>query len=587
MDGDQNDGDYGKAGAKSRRKNKQQSLSLAEIARAAPHTLEENLEQLLSTSFDASFNVNGAGDLDPSSSQMDGGFGFGFDDNPFGGPDDLDLAGIGEELAKELGEGWGVPGQSHMQDANLDIGLEINNADADMNLGNDFVFGLDEQPPNPNGLQDIDMQNRELPDDVPHIGEGVGPGSPDRTSRLADSPVPLLEQGIHETEGQAPGLVAPELVSTTRKPKRSRLLLDTRTELTDEELQAARTNYLHGQNLLRDELELRRFEKDGVKIIEEIICGVPRAFTSQALMDFWSQTLKVQIQARFPMMDADDGPARKRRRTAEADAEGPLNRPYIGDIEGQFADVGIGMDIDAPPDVQDYMQQYDGEYGAAFGSGRIRSSEEPGEARRASRPPSGLGSYLDLGGAHLPLGSSQRSSLFPWDNAGLSSSAAGGPFGSLGFGSGRMSVGQVDIQLRRSRSGSRRASSVVFDRMGSVFGDVRMSPMIGDLQNGKDDDFVFNLPGEDRPVVDDSQISEMNLMTLERNSHNFLEYTKMQLQSLPLNADSLTFDDVVPKDTSTPHVAAAAFYHCLVLATKDLLRLDQPVPYGAVKLTFK
>jgi hypothetical protein len=41
-----------------------------------------------------------------SSSQLGG---FGFDDNIFGG-DDLDMGGgIGDELARELGEGWGAP----------------------------------------------------------------------------------------------------------------------------------------------------------------------------------------------------------------------------------------------------------------------------------------------------------------------------------------------------------------------------------------------------------------------------------------------------------------------------------------------
>lgn len=37
----------------------------------------------------------------------------------------------------------------------------------------------------------------------------------------------------------------------------------------------------------------------------------------------------------------------------------------------------------------------------------------------------------------------------------------------------------------------------------------------------------------------------------------------MQLKTFPSFTLTLTFDDVVPKSTSTPHVAAAAFYHCL------------------------
>ena len=78
----------------------------------------------------------------------------------------------------------------------------------------------------------------------------------------------------------------------------------------------------------------------------------------------------------------------------------------------------------------------------------------------------------------------------------------------------------------------------------------------------------------------ESQKSDMNLITLERNSFNFLEYVadtivwpfwlthpdryaKMQMQTLPDPTEGLSFDTIVPKQTSTRHVASAAFYHCL------------------------
>jgi meiotic recombination protein REC8, fungi type len=52
--------------------------------------------------------LKGPGDFQPSSSQFDGGFGFGLDDNFFGASDGLDVGGIGDELARELGDGWGA-----------------------------------------------------------------------------------------------------------------------------------------------------------------------------------------------------------------------------------------------------------------------------------------------------------------------------------------------------------------------------------------------------------------------------------------------------------------------------------------------
>lgn len=82
----------------------------------------------------------------------------------------------------------------------------------------------------------------------------------------------------------------------------------------------------------------------------------------------------------------------------------------------------------------------------------------------------------------------------------------------------------------------------------------------------------------------------------------------MLLQTLP-GTDALSFDDVVPKasSTETRRVAASAFYHCLgecltypvtrrevtideglpVLSTKDLVRLEQEEPYGRIEITIK
>lgn len=85
-----------------------------------------------------------------------------------------------------------------------------------------------------------------------------------------------------------------------------------------------------------------------------------------------------------------------------------------------------------------------------------------------------------------------------------------------------------------------------------------------------------------------------------------LRYAKMQYRSLP-SAQYLEFDDVVPKPTSTARVAAAALYHCLggctfynllrgtrwftesavlvVLATKNLLQVNQEEPYGRIDIS--
>lgn len=121
--------------------------------------------------------------------------------------------------------------------------------------------------------------------------------------------------------------------------------------------------------------------------------------------------------------------------------------------------------------------------------------QEPGQGRLgSSRPASIRGSNFGVDfGTQNSLGGSQRSNLFPCDNAGdagVSSSISGAPFGSAGPGSDRISVDQVEVRMRGSSlsAKSRRASSLLPSRMGSI-GGAPASP--GDI--GQD----FPLPGED------------------------------------------------------------------------------------------
>lgn len=89
-------------------------------------------------------------------------------------------------------------------------------------------------------------------------------------------------------------------------------------------------------------------------------------------------------------------------------------------------------------------------------------------------------------GTQDPLGS-QRS-LFPWDNAGASSSVNGAAMNPFGERSDRISVGYVDAKMR-GISLSRRESSLVPSQVGSGIGGVGFSPAV--LGNG------YPLSGED------------------------------------------------------------------------------------------
>ena len=103
--------------------------------------------------------------------------------------------------------------------------------------------------------------------------------------------------------------------------------------------------------------------------------------------------------------------------------------------------------------------------------------KEPGQARHASVGSFPTGSAFNLGG-NLEIGSgSHKSSLFPWDNAGLSSSVAGAPFE---LGSDRISMGQDDVRLKDASVGrsSGRESSLVPSQLNSGPGTLGFSPKV-------------------------------------------------------------------------------------------------------------
>jgi hypothetical protein len=96
------DDEYGR-----RKKRRKKAAPPAEHTRGDLHILDENMELLLSGSFDASQFGSGLGDHDRSSSQADAAMGFDIYQNDlFQQADNFDLGEIGDELAQELGEGW-------------------------------------------------------------------------------------------------------------------------------------------------------------------------------------------------------------------------------------------------------------------------------------------------------------------------------------------------------------------------------------------------------------------------------------------------------------------------------------------------
>lgn len=147
-----------------------------------------------------------------------------------------------------------------------------------------------------------------------------------------------------------------------------------------------------------------------------------------------------------------------------------------------------------------------------------------------------------------------------------------------------MSVDHAEMKLTRDSS-SRRESPIPSRPQSLRFGVV--SPPTFSRNSEIDDEFIFDVPEDGPLAASDGSGGQSSLQKLEKHSLNFLEYARMQYRCLSSLSSCLIFDDVVPKASSTPHVAAAAMYHCLVLATKDLIALHQEEPYGPIAIQIK
>ncbi|KDR84977.1 hypothetical protein GALMADRAFT_131737 [Galerina marginata CBS 339.88] len=604
-----------------------------EALRKEAHTLDEHHEHLLSYSFDLSITSNAPGP-GVSSSQPDVGF-----DNFFPFSDGLGVGdGLGDDLARELG--WAVsPVKSVTNNRAMNVeqrDLQFDNeegfdVDMDFNLNIDDMPMMSDMPPNldgnqqggtpvpqlvPKRIKTPRKENNGPPSRMGSVLTKARPSPATSFSRLLlsqddDQPLqPFRDITGEEHNRQNQG-------EPRKKAKRTRLLLDARTELTDDELkvlfnslslfsserlvfgQIARAKYVESQKRLRREMMNKKLEKDNGRYVEELIWGVPKGIQEEGLINFWQENFKVQVEARSGILrihqEEDHRPIKRRKITPIEQREENHEHGYNDMVQPDAewgVDWGAGQLVQSPgqslPNTYYIGNDMDMAINMAMDmddtGGNRHSSEEPGQARRISRSASVLGASnlgLDIGPRDSGNGS-QRSSLFPWDDAGPSSSSGQVPYGLPDV---EQPVEHVEVRLRSS-SFSRRDSPLAASHRGSMQAvGILFSPAPGGRgSQAFGEDFAFEV--EDLVIPEDTQQdtqkSDLNLITLERNSYNFLEYARMQNQSLSKADGRLNFETVVPKLTSTRHVAAAAFYHCLVLATKNLLHLEQPNPYGSI-----
>ncbi|KAK2461926.1 hypothetical protein APHAL10511_006389 [Amanita phalloides] len=517
------------------------------------HTLVEHHDHVLSASFDVS-NVIRAGDLSLS---MDLQEDFGFADF-FPISDDQYLGDVlGDELARELGwEAAAVCSKRGGVEAVREvIGLhpDMDTGEVSFPLGPDLNehYILNEALSSTHQQRSHDPQITNCEFESPCLANALSSPQDYEEQQL---PLPFDDiTNERETKTFEP----------RQRPKRTRMLLDTRTELTDDELKIARVKYIQGQTVQRQENDAKLFEKEYNNFLDTKIYGAPSNVAAPALTDFWKANFKMHMDAKACHIIDQRHPKKHRKITgrSKAQLEG-ANKDDFDNVVPITEDEAIGTSF------------------RAVEKDLYRSSEEPGQGRYASRPPSVIGSNLGLN-VEIPesFSQAQKTFLFPWDNAGPSSSTGAVPFALSS--NNQVYEERADIQLRGS-SRSRRGDSLAPSLLGSNLVPGEFSP--APIDRGSHElveDYEFEVKSSARnSVVAERRQTEMNMPELERNSLNFLEYAKMQFNTLPNSAQQqLSFDTIVPKPGSTRHVAAAAFYHCLVLGTKNLLHFTQQEPY--------
>ncbi|CEL57748.1 hypothetical protein RSOLAG1IB_02492 [Rhizoctonia solani AG-1 IB] len=185
----------------------------------------------------------------------------------------------------------------------------------------------------------------------------------------------------------------------SKKPrKKAGAIQDRRTELTDDELIANRNNYLKEQGKLCIEVELRRQERDAVRVVDVWMEGVPYGFDCPALEDWLKKSFK----------DLTDDRATKRKRDENDEFAAPrLPKRRREETPSQAPEIGRN----AGTPMMNFGDEYNwGMSGVDSGFPRSSSVEQGMYAsRRASQVPE-------------DFNVSQRSGLLPWDNVGISSS---------------------------------------------------------------------------------------------------------------------------------------------------------------------
>ncbi|PWN47717.1 hypothetical protein IE53DRAFT_233763 [Violaceomyces palustris] len=376
-------------------------------------------------------------------------------------------------------------------------------------------------------------------EEMPEVGleipeEAPPPVSPETRERLRRE-----REELEEIELAARGVILPPEVPAIRPTKRARLVPeDTILELTDEEIRASRRDYAEAMHLQRAEIILRERASEDARTARGLLLGPPRDIAdSPLLVELWSLT----VGARFKEI-RDNFEALKRRRVEPEEPPGALPPPpSLPEVPEEEYELPPLIEPESPPPLE----------------------EEVGIARAAEEVSRQLpwNIYVELT-RREELPEAERSRL---SEAFRSFSITGTPTRLRARAAMRES-----LTISSPRIGAREESFVA-----------RAEEITMEAPEGFE---LAPLTEREREAAEEeaARIAELDL---ERETRNFLEYARGI--SRELHEDVIFFSDLAPVASSSPSIAAQAFYHVLTLATNDQIRVRQDEAYGEIQISFK
>ncbi|KAI5813074.1 Rec8 like protein-domain-containing protein [Pyronema omphalodes] len=389
------------------------------------------------------------------------------------------------------------------------------------------------------------------------------------------------------SEASSEQIVAEAAAKKTRGPRAKKVIIDDDIELTNHDLKEQHKNYLQNMEAARKAMEARKLNREakinaGILVLQHGISGLlldptlKETFSGQAIINSILGIIPSTTGGESPKKrkigeigsdNEENGRASSRARTVEPATQPPSEIGRGGDAADNFS-MGFGSEL-----------------GMGGNLGQV-GTPGYGEMEVGRDAPPGLPS--DFGSVK-----SYRSDGMPWSNMGLPNSPLPGPVGgapssSIGYGGIPSSpmARNTRAMSRMSVAGSVRSMLDIVPEVGEE------STFMQDQMGMKDDQLPEEFQFFDAEA--EAQDTQQLHAAVETEANLFFEYLKNRLavenerrmeQDEEDEVNFITFDGLIKPGQERREVAAQAFSHTLLLATRGLLTVSQEEqPFGEIQI---